>query len=117
VPLLRLAFGTLYDEYIGESEKNLREALATADVLSPCVLWSDRIESTQPLSVIMHEQLNALRAWAVGRELQAHGSEDADQTRPRRSGRKGESQVPRPGANESNRAAPQARAQSAQRPA
>ena len=44
VPLLRLDFGTLYDKYIGETEKNLRKALATADVMSPCVLWIDEIE-------------------------------------------------------------------------
>jgi SpoVK/Ycf46/Vps4 family AAA+-type ATPase len=44
VPLLRLDFGALYDKYIGESEKNLRKALATADVMSPCVLWIDEIE-------------------------------------------------------------------------
>ena len=44
VPLLRLDFGTLYDKYHGETERNLREALATAEVLSPCVLWIDEIE-------------------------------------------------------------------------
>jgi SpoVK/Ycf46/Vps4 family AAA+-type ATPase len=44
VPLLRLDFGALYDKYIGETEKNLRKALVTADVMSPCVLWIDEIE-------------------------------------------------------------------------
>lgn len=44
VPLLRLDFGTLYNKYIGETEKNLREALKTAEVMSPCVLWIDEIE-------------------------------------------------------------------------
>jgi SpoVK/Ycf46/Vps4 family AAA+-type ATPase len=44
VPLLRLDFGTLYDKYIGETEKNLRKALATADTMAPCVLWIDEIE-------------------------------------------------------------------------
>lgn len=44
VPLLRLDFGALYDKYIGETEKNLRKALATADAMSPCVLWIDEIE-------------------------------------------------------------------------
>ena len=32
VPLLRLDFGALHNKYIGESERNLRETLATADV-------------------------------------------------------------------------------------
>lgn len=44
MPLLRLDFGALYDKYIGETEKNLRKALATADVMAPCVLWIDEIE-------------------------------------------------------------------------
>jgi SpoVK/Ycf46/Vps4 family AAA+-type ATPase len=44
VPLLRLDFAALYNKYIGESERNLREALRTADVMAPCVLWIDEIE-------------------------------------------------------------------------
>ncbi len=44
VPLLRLDFGTLYNKYHGETERNLREALETAEVMSPCVLWVDEIE-------------------------------------------------------------------------
>ncbi|WP_409526115.1 AAA family ATPase [Nitrincola sp. MINF-07-Sa-05] len=44
VPLLRLDFGTLYNKYHGETERNLREALRTAEVMSPCVLWMDEIE-------------------------------------------------------------------------
>ena len=33
VPLVRLDFGTLYNKYHGETEKNLREALASAELL------------------------------------------------------------------------------------
>ncbi|WP_313271272.1 AAA family ATPase [Stenotrophomonas sp.] len=44
VPLLRLDFGSLYNKYHGETEKNLREALASAEQLAPCVLWIDEIE-------------------------------------------------------------------------
>lgn len=44
VPLLRLDFGTLYNKYIGETEKNLRLALTTAETMAPCVLWMDEIE-------------------------------------------------------------------------
>ena len=44
IPLLRLDCAALYDKYIGESERNLRESLAAADVLAPCVLWIDEIE-------------------------------------------------------------------------
>jgi len=42
--LLRLDFGSLYNKYHGETEKNLREALASAEQLAPCVLWIDEIE-------------------------------------------------------------------------
>jgi hypothetical protein len=44
VPLLRLDCASLYDKYVGESERNLRESLSSADLLSPCVLWIDEIE-------------------------------------------------------------------------
>ena len=44
IPLLRLDCSALYDKYVGESERNLRESLASADVLAPCVLWIDEIE-------------------------------------------------------------------------
>jgi len=42
--LLRLDCAALFDKYVGESERNLRETLASADVLAPCVLWIDEIE-------------------------------------------------------------------------
>jgi SpoVK/Ycf46/Vps4 family AAA+-type ATPase len=41
---VRLDFGTLYDKFHGETEKNLRAALASAEQLEPCVLWIDEIE-------------------------------------------------------------------------
>lgn len=44
LPLLRLDFATLYNKYHGETEKNLRDSLKTADVMAPCVLWIDEIE-------------------------------------------------------------------------
>jgi len=44
VPLLRLDFATLYNKYYGETERNLRDALRTAGVMAPCVLWIDEIE-------------------------------------------------------------------------
>src|SRR5438876_2185507 len=44
VALLRLDFGVLYSKYYGETERNLRKALDTAEVMAPCVLWLDEIE-------------------------------------------------------------------------
>ncbi len=44
VPLLRLDMSAVHDKYVGESERNLRETLATAELLAPCVMWIDEIE-------------------------------------------------------------------------
>jgi len=44
VPLLRLDLAGVHDKYVGESERRLRDALAAADALAPCVLWIDEIE-------------------------------------------------------------------------
>lgn len=44
LPLLRLDFAALYNKYFGETERNLREALALAERMAPCVLWMDEIE-------------------------------------------------------------------------
>jgi hypothetical protein len=44
LPLLKLDAGRLFDKFIGESEKNFRQAIATAESLSPIVLWIDEIE-------------------------------------------------------------------------
>ena len=44
VPLVRLDFGALFSKWHGESEKNLRESLSSAESLAPCVLWLDEIE-------------------------------------------------------------------------
>jgi len=44
VPLLSFDCAALFDKYIGESERNLRESLGSADLMAPCVLWIDEIE-------------------------------------------------------------------------
>jgi hypothetical protein len=43
-PLFRLDPGALYDKYIGESERRLRDSLRIAEAVSPIVLWIDEIE-------------------------------------------------------------------------
>jgi len=43
-PLLRMDVGALYDKYVGESERKLRDALRQAEVMAPIVLWIDEIE-------------------------------------------------------------------------
>ena len=44
VPLLRLDMGKILGKYVGESESNIRKAIALADAISPCVLWIDELE-------------------------------------------------------------------------
>jgi len=43
-PLLRMDVGALYDKYIGESERKLRDALKQAERMAPIILWIDEIE-------------------------------------------------------------------------
>lgn len=74
VPLLRLDFGALFNKFIGESEKNLREALKLADMMEPCVLWMDEIE--KGLSVEGNDNgtskriLGTLLTWMAERQTQ-----------------------------------------------
>ncbi|MHC4105288.1 MAG: AAA family ATPase, partial [Planctomycetota bacterium] len=44
LPLLRMDPSGLYNKYIGESEKNFKRAMETAEKMSPVVLWIDEIE-------------------------------------------------------------------------
>ncbi len=44
VPLIRFDIGAVFNKFIGESERNIREILRSAEVLAPCVLWIDEIE-------------------------------------------------------------------------
>lgn len=44
LPLYRLDLSTIQGPYVGQSEGRLKEALTTADNVSPCVLWIDEIE-------------------------------------------------------------------------
>ncbi len=43
-PLLRLDPSVLYDRYVGESERRLRDSLHQAEAMAPIVLWIDEIE-------------------------------------------------------------------------
>lgn len=44
LPLLRMDLGSLMGKYVGESEANMRRAIAVAEAVSPCVLWVDEVE-------------------------------------------------------------------------
>ena len=44
LPLYLLDFATVQGRYVGQSEEQLRQALKTAEHVSPCILWIDEIE-------------------------------------------------------------------------
>lgn len=44
MPLLRFDIGRVFGQYVGQSENNMREALAIAEAISPCILWIDEME-------------------------------------------------------------------------
>ena len=44
LPLLRLDMGRLMGKYVGESEGNMRRAIALTEASSPCILWIDELE-------------------------------------------------------------------------
>jgi len=44
LPLLRLDVGSLFSQYIGSTEANMRKAIKIAETLAPGVLWLDEIE-------------------------------------------------------------------------
>ena len=44
VPTIRLDLGAMFASLVGESERRMREALAMADAIAPCVLFVDELE-------------------------------------------------------------------------
>jgi SpoVK/Ycf46/Vps4 family AAA+-type ATPase len=72
VPLLRLDFAALYNKYHGETERNLRESLQTAEAMAPCVLWCDEIEKGLATSDsddgVSRRVLGALLTWMSERK-------------------------------------------------
>jgi SpoVK/Ycf46/Vps4 family AAA+-type ATPase len=75
LPLLSLDAGRLLAPYIGESERNLREALRRVERIAPCVLWIDEIEkafvstrSTESDGGVSKRLLGALLTWMQERK-------------------------------------------------
>jgi SpoVK/Ycf46/Vps4 family AAA+-type ATPase len=44
VPMLRLDGGKIFGNFVGDSERNMRTALRTADVMAPCLLFIDELD-------------------------------------------------------------------------
>ena len=70
LPLLSLDAGRLLAPFVGESERNLRDALKRVERMAPCVLWIDEIEkafvsvrSTESDGGVSKRLLGALLTW------------------------------------------------------
>jgi len=50
LPLFRFDIGSVYDKWVGESEKRMKDALEFIDNMSPCVVWVDEIEKALSVS-------------------------------------------------------------------
>lgn len=74
MPLLRLDMASLFNKFVGETERNLRDALKLADLMSPCVLWIDEIEkgmaSGESDSGTPKRLLGTLLTWMAERKSQ-----------------------------------------------
>ena len=44
IPLLRLDMGKIMDRLVGSSEDRMRQTIAVAEAMAPCILWIDEIE-------------------------------------------------------------------------
>ena len=50
LPLFRFDIGDVYDKWVGESERKMREALTFIDNVAPCIVWIDEIEKALSVS-------------------------------------------------------------------
>ncbi|RYG32943.1 AAA family ATPase [bacterium] len=44
LPLLKLDVGRIFGSFVGQSEENIRRAIAVAESVAPCILWADELE-------------------------------------------------------------------------
>jgi ATP-dependent 26S proteasome regulatory subunit len=44
LPMLRLDVGRIFGSLVGQSEDNIRRAIAVSESVAPCVLWADELE-------------------------------------------------------------------------
>jgi len=44
LPMLKLDVGRIFGSLVGQSEENIRKAIAVAESVAPCILWADEIE-------------------------------------------------------------------------
>ena len=64
--LLKFDASSLFEKYIGESEKNLRKSLQVSEAVAPSVLWIDEIEKMFPVSAMHSESDGGLSLRVFG---------------------------------------------------
>lgn len=92
VPLLKLDLGSLKGKFVGESEGNLRKALAVIETVGRCVVWLDEIEKAMSGATqgaadggVSADQLGTILTWMqerVGEAFVIATSNDAEQLPP-----------------------------------
>lgn len=50
LPLYKLNLDTIFNKWVGESERQMKEALDYIDNMSPCIVWIDEIEKSLSVS-------------------------------------------------------------------
>ena len=77
-PLLRLDLGALKSKFVGESEGNLRRALATIESVGRCVVWLDEVEKALSGAVqgaadggVSSDALGTILSWMQDRSGEA----------------------------------------------
>lgn len=72
IPLLKLDLGAQKSKYVGDSEANIRKALATAEACAPCVLWIDEIEKALAQGGedggVSKDQVGTILSWMQDRQ-------------------------------------------------
>jgi SpoVK/Ycf46/Vps4 family AAA+-type ATPase len=72
LPLVRLDTAALYNKFVGETERNFKRAMDTAERLSPCVLFIDELEKAFAAGGtedggLSHRVLGAFLSWLQDR--------------------------------------------------
>ena len=73
IPLIRLDMGSVYGQFLGQSEEKLRNALKITEANAPCILWIDEIEKalggvSSSESSTTHRIFGKLLTWMAERK-------------------------------------------------
>jgi len=79
MPLIRMDLGALKSKFVGDSEANLRKALATIDAIGRCEVWLDEVEKAMQGATsgsadggVSADALGAILTWMQERRGEAY---------------------------------------------